>query len=106
MGLSEECRCALADGPDFQSQRVLIGGRSIPLQQSRSRWPVVADLAALRLLALQVVADSEKAEALGFESVEAMREHAAWLERHGSPEYKRWAASITGQTGNGATCAR
>lgn len=105
MDLSEEFRCALADDPKFQAQRIVIDGRSIPLQQPRSRWPLVTDLAALRLLALKVVTDSEKATALGFESVEAMREHGAWLGRYGTPEYKAWAASIAGQTENGAACA-
>jgi hypothetical protein len=36
----------------------------------------------------------EQAKALGFESVAAMREHQAWLEKNGTPEYKSWAASV------------
>ena len=36
----------------------------------------------------------EKARALGFETVGQMREHQTWLEKHGTPEYHAWAASI------------
>lgn len=36
----------------------------------------------------------EKALALGFESVEAMTEHQAWLEKNGTAEYRKWLDSI------------
>ncbi|ASW03656.1 hypothetical protein CJU94_36240 (plasmid) [Paraburkholderia aromaticivorans] len=36
----------------------------------------------------------EQAKALGFDSVAAMREHHAWLEKNGTAEYKSWSASV------------
>lgn len=36
----------------------------------------------------------EQAKALGFDSVAAMREHEAWLEKNGTAEGKSWAASV------------
>ncbi|KVV40977.1 hypothetical protein WT27_13750 [Burkholderia territorii] len=39
-------------------------------------------------------AELEKALALGFDSVDAMRAHQAWLEKHGTKEYRAWLASI------------
>lgn len=36
----------------------------------------------------------EKALALGFDSVDAMRAHQVWLEKHGTAEYRSWLASI------------
>lgn len=40
----------------------------------------------------------EKAEALGFASIEAMYDHAKWLSIHGTQEYHAWAVNITRQT--------
>ena len=40
----------------------------------------------------------EKAKALGFETVEAMREHGEWLKKHGTQEYRNWVASILEQS--------
>ncbi len=37
----------------------------------------------------------ERAKALGFASVAAMREHQAWLEKNGTAEYKSWAGSVS-----------
>lgn len=39
----------------------------------------------------------EKAQALGFDSVEAMREHSEWLIKHGGPAFLSWVAKITSQ---------
>ena len=41
-------------------------------------------------LALQEEAALELAQTLGFDSVETMLEHQAWLEENGSPEFKQW----------------
>lgn len=41
-------------------------------------------------LALQEEVALELAQTLGFDSVETMLEHQAWLEENGSPEFKQW----------------
>lgn len=38
--------------------------------------------------------EAEEANALGFESVEAMRKHERFLDEHGTPEYKEWKGSV------------
>lgn len=45
--------------------------------------------------ARHAVEQFNRAEALGFETTAAMDEHAAWLKRNGTSEYKAWLASVT-----------
>lgn len=35
-----------------------------------------------------------RAQALGFDSTAAMDDHAAWLKKNGTAEYKAWLASV------------
>jgi len=35
-----------------------------------------------------------KALALGFDSIAAMQEHEAWLDAHGTPEFKKWKSEV------------
>ena len=42
----------------------------------------------------KAVEQFNQAQALGFDSTEAMREHQEWLKRNGTPEYKQWLASV------------
>lgn len=45
-------------------------------------------------LALQEEVALELAQTLGFDSVETMLEHQAWLEENGSPEFKQWLDGV------------
>lgn len=41
-----------------------------------------------------LVQAEEEAKALGFPSAQAAREHAAWLSKNGTTEYRAWLAQI------------
>lgn len=42
----------------------------------------------------KAVEQFNRAQALGFDSTAAMLEHQNWLKRNGTPEYKRWLATV------------